>query len=115
MGRRITLSNADIHKAFLQILKREELPEPTLEHRFAKPRRWAFDYAWPEHLVALEVEGGVWTRGRHTRGSGYIKDMEKYSEAAARGWRLVRVTPQQLPRAETLDLIRRCLTQQGAA
>jgi hypothetical protein len=33
-----------------------------------------------------EVEGGVWTCGRHVRGRGYEGDCEKYSEAALRGW-----------------------------
>lgn len=47
-------------------------PEP--EHRFHESRRWRFDYAWPEHRVALEVEGGVWTRGRHTRPSIELGD-----------------------------------------
>ena len=72
------------------------LPEPVPEFRFAPPRKWRFDYAWPPEKVALEIEGGVWTQGRHTRGSGYIKDIEKYSEAAVRGWKVIRVTPDTL-------------------
>ncbi|WP_316867334.1 hypothetical protein [Ralstonia mannitolilytica] len=40
------------------------------EYRFAAPRRWKFDFANPALMVALEVEGGTWTRGRHTSGKG---------------------------------------------
>ena len=94
---------------FLAICKSERIPEPVTEHRFDKVRRWRFDYAWPAYMVALEVEGGAFTKGRHTRGKGFIADMEKYSEAAAQGWRLLRVTPNKLVSVKTIQLIRRAL------
>ncbi len=87
----------------------EGLPKPTKEHRFHDSRKWRFDYAWIEDRVALEVEGGIWTKGRHTRGAGYLKDMEKYSEAAVLGWRVLRVTPATLTQPETFDLLRRAI------
>jgi len=62
-----------------------DLPLPVAEYRFDKTRRWRFDFAWPEKKIALEVEGGCWIRGRHNRGSGYLKDLEKYNAAAAQG------------------------------
>jgi hypothetical protein len=37
-------------------------------------------------MVAMECEGAVWTGGRHTRGSGFVADCEKYNEAARLGW-----------------------------
>ena len=72
------------------------LPEPTLEYRFDAKRRWRFDYAWPAQKVALEVEGGVFTRGRHTRGAGFLKDIDKYNAATLAGWKVLRVTPKEL-------------------
>lgn len=70
------------------------------EYRFHPVRRWRFDYALPEKKIAIEVEGAVWTQGRHTRGSGFVKDMEKYNTAAAMGWSVLRFTPQQMKRGE---------------
>jgi hypothetical protein len=72
------------------------MPEPEREYRFAPPRRWRFDYAWPLHRVALEVEGGAFAGGRHTRGAGFRNDLEKYNTATAAGWRVFRVLPEQL-------------------
>jgi hypothetical protein len=95
---------------FLALLRRERLPLPVPEYRFAPPRRWRTDYAWPLAKLALEVEGGVWTNGRHTRGTGFLKDIAKYNELAARGWRLLRTTPDGLCDLETIALIRRTLT-----
>lgn len=90
---------------FLALVKRAKLPRPEPEHQFAPPRRWRFDYAWPAQRVALEVEGGVWTGGRHTRGSGFLKDMEKYNRAASLGWRVVRCTPSTLATLDTIALL----------
>jgi hypothetical protein len=85
------------------------LPEPVAEHRFHATRKWRFDYAWPEHRIALEVEGGVWTGGRHTRGSGFLGDMEKYNEAAALGWRIIRCQPKTLKKVATIEIIKRAM------
>jgi very-short-patch-repair endonuclease len=93
------------------------LPAPETEWRFAPPRRWRFDYAWVEHKVALEVDGGVWLKspGRHTRGSGWVKDTEKLNTAASMGWRMMRCTPDQITTQTTLDFIRQALNYTEAA
>ena len=64
-------------------------------------------------MIALEVEGGIWIGGRHSRASGFIKDMEKYNEAAVRGWLLIRCTPSTLCSNETIELIKRAYEQRG--
>lgn len=94
---------------FLALVKRAKLPAPTPEFRFHPTRKWRIDFAWPEQRVALEVEGAVWTSGRHTRGSGFVKDLVKYNELARMGWRLVRITPNQLHDLETITLLTDCL------
>jgi len=81
------------------------LPAPVAEVMFAPGRKFRFDYAWPEYRVALEVEGGVWTGGRHTRGAGYAKDCEKYSIAASLGWLIVRVQPKDLLKTQTAQWV----------
>lgn len=65
------------------------------EFRFSPPRMWKFDFALPS-LVAVEIEGAVWTNGRHTRGAGYLADMEKYNTASMIGWTILRYTPDQI-------------------
>jgi very-short-patch-repair endonuclease len=95
--------------AFSHILRSEGLAMPLTEHRFHVTRRWRFDYAWPEHRIALEVEGGVWVGGRHTSGAGFVKDMEKYNEAACLGWRIIRCQPRELCSTKTVDTIKRAM------
>jgi hypothetical protein len=76
-----------------QFYAAEGIPGCVAEYRFHNERRWRFDYAWPAIMLAMEVEGGVWTRGRHTRSGGFLADMEKYNSAAALGWRIIRCVP----------------------
>jgi very-short-patch-repair endonuclease len=75
------------------------------EHKFCESRRWKFDFAHVESKVAVEIEGGIWTGGRHTRGSGYQKDCEKYNAAAAMGWRVFRLCDGMISGAN-VDLIK---------
>lgn len=76
------------------------------EHKFHPVRRWRFDYAIPTAKIAIEVEGGVWTGGRHTSPKGFLNDMEKYNTATIMGWRLLRTTPDRLCSNETLQMVR---------
>lgn len=77
------------------------IPTPETEYRFHPTRKWRLDYAWPTcNKVAVEIEGGAWSGGRHTRGSGFVKDMEKYNEAQRLGWQVFRFTPQQLQKGD---------------
>ena len=89
---------------------------PIAEYRFAPPRKWRFDWAWPlAHRgevvmpLALEVQGGVWTQGRHVRGAALVKEFEKLNAAAAAGFRVLFVTPQQIENGEALAFAEKAL------
>lgn len=71
---------------------RPKMPMPVNEYRFHPLRKWRFDFAWPDHRIAVEVEGGSRTYGRHNRAGGFEKDCEKYNAAALLGWRVFRFT-----------------------
>ena len=85
------------------LLKQEKLPLPEKEFRFCE-RRWRFDYAWPDKKIACEQEGGIFSGGRHTRGKGFLGDMEKYNEAVLLGWKVLRFTPQQMENEAVIAL-----------
>lgn len=85
------------------------VPQPSREMPFLADRGWRFDFAWPGSMVALEVEGGQWVRGRHTRAMGYERDCEKYSEAAIAGWLVVRATGDMVRDGRAVLLVSRAL------
>lgn len=56
------------------------------EYKFHPTRKWSLDFAWPSVKLAVELNGGTFTRGRHTRGAGVEADYEKINEAQRLGW-----------------------------
>ena len=95
---------------FTTICKTDLRVECVKEFKFHPVRKWRFDYAIPEHKIALEVEGGVWTGGRHTSSVGFMKDMEKYNTATLMGWRVFRTTPDELYRLKTINLLKTAIS-----
>jgi hypothetical protein len=77
---------------FCPFVEAAGLPAPIVEYRFAPPRRWRFDLAWPSLRLALGIEGGTWSGGRHVRGKGFERDAEKYNAAILASWRVLRLT-----------------------
>jgi hypothetical protein len=83
------------------------IPEFKREVRFHDTRKWRFDFAWPAHSFAVEIDGGVWTQGRHVRGSGYSQDCLKFAEAALLDWRVIRCPSDWVRDGVALTLVRR--------
>jgi hypothetical protein len=81
------------------------------EHRFHPHRRWRFDVAFPEKMIAAEIDGAVWVQGRHTRGKGFIGDQEKTNEAQLLGWQVYRFVPADLESGKFLDVLYRALSK----
>jgi hypothetical protein len=79
------------------------------EYEFHPTRKWRFDLAWPELMVAFECEGGVWSRGRHTRPQGFAADIEKYNTAVMLGWSVYRVTAEMIHDGTALRLVEAAL------
>jgi len=80
---------------FLAACERWGLPEPQPEYRFHSSRRWRFDWTFPRK-IAVEVVGGAFVSGRHSRGQGQIADMERLNTAQTLGWIVLQFTPRQI-------------------
>jgi len=100
---------SELESIALNRIERAGLPPPVREHRFAPPRMWRMDLAYPGAMVAVEIEGAVWIGGRHTRGAGFTNDCRKYGEATARGWRVIRCTREMVEDGTMVDLLKRAL------
>ena len=73
-------------KLILQLLKIDFVAE----YKFHETRKWRFDIAIPSMQVAIEYEGIMSRKSRHTTITGYSKDCDKYNAATIAGWRVLR-------------------------
>ena len=95
------MAASKLESKFLFLWRCLDGPPLEREYRFHPERKWRADFAHLPSRTLIEVEGGAWVGGRHNRGSGFVKDAEKYLEATLAGWRVVRLTECQLE-ADTL-------------
>jgi very-short-patch-repair endonuclease len=85
------------------------------EKVFAPPRKWRIDVALLEPAgcgdagFAIEIDGGAFIQGRHSRGAGIESDNEKIAAIARYGYRFLRVTPKQVRTGQALEWIKECL------
>lgn len=66
------------------------------EFYFHPDRKWRADFHLIDKKILVEIEGGIWNGGRHTRGKGYIGDMEKYNAATMMGFQVIRFSTDQV-------------------
>jgi len=98
---------SDLEEAMVKQFTDYKLKKPDREFRFHPVRRWRFDFAWPDKMLAVEIEGGIWNKGRHVHPQGFIKDCEKYNHAAAMGWTVLRFGPNEVKSKEAIQFIKR--------
>ncbi len=99
------------NKLFDAACEAHGIPVPVSEYEFALPRKWRFDYAWGEFDLALEIQGGLFTNGRHVRGAALLKEHEKLNEAACRGWRVLFATPADVESGKVFEWLKRALEE----
>jgi very-short-patch-repair endonuclease len=80
-------------------------PALTKEVTFFPGRRFRFDYAHHSAKAAIELDGGVFVRGRHSGGMGQVRDAEKGRLAAYSGWNVIHFTTKCL----TLENVRQAV------
>ena len=80
-------------------------PELVREYRFHVQRRWRFDYYHAATMTAIELEGGLYSEGRHVRASGYRNDLEKYNAASMQGIVILRLGTGQVDAAHIAEFV----------
>ena len=114
--RRKVLSSTASDKVdlFLNYLQ-QQFPQAEVvkELQFHPDRKWRFDYAFPSRKIAIEIDGAIWTLGRHNSPRGYLNDMEKLNTAASMGWLVLRFSTDERFYLSTRRLIDVTLAQRA--
>ena len=83
------------------------------EFKFDAERKWRSDFrikggdGWHFLGVLVEIEGAVWTNGRHTRGMGFLRDIEKYNTASMLGYKILRFSTADVLTGKAKNFIKR--------
>lgn len=104
---RIRSSGSRLEARFLRLWEAVGGPPLERELRFHPTRRWRADFAHAPSRVLFEIDGGVFSNGRHTRGAGFVADCEKHFAAWVLGWSVVRLTSSQLTTDTVEQIVRR--------
>jgi hypothetical protein len=73
--------------------------------RSKRSKRYRLDFAHPLSRTGVEIQGGVYSRGRHVTGSGYERDCKKYNLAYTSGWTIFLLTSTMAKDSAWLSLI----------
>ena len=102
-------SGSPLERHLLRSVRAAGLPEPAREFRFHPTRRWRLDFAFVEHRLAVEIEGGVYRGGGHTSVAGIKRDIDKGNALTLLGWRVLRFHGDQVRSGEATETIRQAL------
>jgi very-short-patch-repair endonuclease len=90
-------------------LKAAKLPVPEREYRFDPERKWRFDFAWVDQMLAVECEGGQWVNGRHNHPQHTAAELNKYNAAAVAGWKVLRFNGSMIESGQAVTTIEEVL------
>lgn len=107
----------DLESDFEQLWKRlaKGWPVPVREYTFSERRKFRFDFAFVPEKLAIEMEGGIFAKGAHTRGKHYWSDCQKYNLATELSWAVLRYTANDLAKwpMDVIEQIQAVLRMRG--
>lgn len=102
------MTQSDLERSFDTQCNWLGIPEPVKEVRFEPGQRWRLDRVWPEHMVAVAIEGFG-----HHKLSRYFGDVEKYNAATLAGYHVFRVSTRMVKDGTAVQLVERVLRKFG--
>jgi hypothetical protein len=101
-------TESPLEALLMERLAEAGLPTPTREFPFAlsRGRKFRFDAAWIEERVAIEVQGGTWTKGAHSSGKGLRRDFQKQNLAVVLGWRVLFCDGEMIRNGEIVETVK---------
>jgi very-short-patch-repair endonuclease len=84
------------------VLPRQLLP--VRQHPLLYGRGWRLDFAWPDRMLAVEIDGAV-----HRIKGRFRSDIERHNVLALLGWRVLRFSPSDVSSGKAIDVLRAVL------
>jgi very-short-patch-repair endonuclease len=103
--KKVPRSGAQNNAAMTMVCQIAGLPIPKHEQMLVPGRKWRVDLFWPQWGLVIEIEGGIWTGGRHVRPAGFRADIEKYNAITLQGYTIFRILPEWIDNGKALALL----------
>lgn len=83
-------------------------PLPLRQHQFARcvNRKFQSDFFWDDERLIVEIDGGMYSNGRHNTGKGREEDMERDAIAYGLGITTLRFSPKYVRSGWALAMTR---------
>lgn len=79
--------------------------KPSLRKNIKNAKPYKLDFAHPDTRTAIEIQGGTWNNGRHSRGSGMKGDYSKLNYLQYDGWTVFQLSTDMITK-EWIDIIK---------
>jgi len=103
------MSASELEDIFAAQLNAVGLDGYVREYQAIPGRRFRFDFCWVKERLAVEIQGGTYSRGAHARPLGIKRDYEKGNLAIKYGWRVLQFDADMVKSGQALDFTEKML------
>ena len=103
------MSASELEDIFAAQLDAVGLDGYVREYQAIPGRRFRFDFCWVKERLAVEIQGGTYSRGAHARPLGIKRDYEKGNLAVQFGWRVLQFDADMVKSGQALDFTEKML------
>lgn len=96
---------SEIEELMAEQLKVYGLPEPVRQLKYLEDRKFRADFAWPDRMIALEVDGAV-----HRIKGTFQRSFEREYLLKMAGWQVLHVGGNEVRKGIAIEWIRNLLT-----
>jgi len=103
------MSSSPLENLFAMQLDSAGLTGYVREYQAIPGRRFRFDFAWRKERLLVEINGGTYSKGAHSTGTGINRDYEKGNLAVINGWRVLSFDTKMVKSGAALELVEKFL------
>ena len=105
------MSKSELEDQFAYQLDALGLTGYLREYPAIKGRKYRFDFCFKDARLLIEINGGTFTKGAHSTGTGIRRDYEKNNLAQLAGWRCLMFDGEMVRSGEAVEIVRKALEQ----
>ena len=103
------MSASELEDIFATQLDAVGLDGYVREYQAIPGRRFRFDFCWVKERLAVEIQGGTYSRGAHARPLGIKRDYEKGNLAVQFGWKVLQFDADMVKSGQALEFTEKML------